>query len=140
MCHQPWPWPHSNGLYGVPAPEQYGPWKVGGLCNTRRGAYYLESSHSNIRTYIITYIPFFQEDLRRPLLQEGIQGRSQERRIRLVRHQRPAPLRAPRRAAILCRENARMFGSTLDDARSRARATHRSARPRSPVADSAADP
>jgi hypothetical protein len=41
-------------------------------------------------------------------------------------------------AAALCRENARMLASTLD-ARSRARATHRSARPRSFVADSAAD-
>ena len=30
------------------------------------------------------------------LLQEGVQGRSQERRVRLGRHQRPAPLRAPR--------------------------------------------
>jgi len=29
----------------------------------------------------------FQEDPRRPLLQEGVQGRSQERRVRLGRHQ-----------------------------------------------------
>jgi len=35
------------------------------------------------------------------LLQEGVQGRSQERRVRLGRHQRPAPLRAPHRGSHL---------------------------------------
>ena len=43
----------------------------------------------------------FQEDPRRPLLQERVQGRSQERRVRLGRHQRLAPLRAPRRGSHL---------------------------------------
>ena len=37
----------------------------------------------------------------RPLLQDGVQGRSQERRVRLGRDQRPAPLRVPRRGSHL---------------------------------------
>ena len=56
-----------------------------------------------------------------------------------INKQTPAPLRR-HVAAVICRENARMLGSTLD-ARSRARATHRSARPpRSPLTGSTADP
>jgi len=42
-------------------------------------------------------------------------------------------------AAVICRDNSRMLGSTLD-ARCRARAIQRSAPQRSPVADSDTDP
>ena len=42
-------------------------------------------------------------------------------------------------SAVICRENSRMLGSTLD-ARCRARAIQRSAPQRSPVADSDTDP
>ena len=57
------------------------------------------------------------------------QQRPSDQKIRNLRHV----------SAVICRENSRMLGLTLD-ARCRARAIQRSAPQRSPVADSDTDP